>query len=173
MIIGVNQILKDHLATLRGDDGLHIKLSNALIFYLVPVALATMAWLLDFIPTKDFHGVSISFFGIFIALLLNIQVAIFGIFQRVWRPSDDERLREMQDNKLELRKKLLRELNSNISYLILVSCLALVVFLALFSASLQTGAAELISVTIYCHFLIVLTLIIRSAHALFREEYNI
>lgn len=171
MKINIIGIILDHLGTLRDAKTRRIMKSDIFAFILLPVAAGAMWHLFGPSLDKDAHNVSITFFGIFIALLLNIQVAIFAILQRKWDPPSDEKLKLVQQGKLKERLRLLSELNVNISYLILFCCLALVWFLILFVYRSCTQITSAISVTIYVHFLFTLIMIVKRSHALFQREY--
>jgi hypothetical protein len=118
----------DHLNTLRNGETKNIAFFDIALFYLLPLICGLLALFLSCSVTDEFFNVSITFFGIFIALLINVQVAIFGIFLRKWDLPADERFAEIRLEKLAQRDRLLREVNANLSYLILISCLALVFF---------------------------------------------
>lgn len=121
---------------------------------------------------KDVYNVSITFFGIFLALLLNLQVAIFAIFQRKWALPEDVRLREIQKGELRDRRKLLSELNANISYLTIVSCISLATMLIFYVRQMVSGWQPALTAALYAHFLLTLLMIIKRSHALFQKEYR-
>jgi hydrogenase-4 membrane subunit HyfE len=171
MKIGVSRIVIDHLNTLRNAETGRIALFDLVIFFLLPIFGGLASLLLRGSVTDEFYNVSITFFGIFIALLLNVQVAIFGIFLRKWDSPRDDRLAEIKLSKLVQRNLLLKEVNANISYLILTSCLALVFFLIMFSKDYETGIYPALSVVLYCHFMLTLLMVVKRSHALFQREY--
>ncbi|WGJ14034.1 hypothetical protein QEV83_15425 [Methylocapsa sp. D3K7] len=125
-----------------------------------------------FAASKDIYNVSITFFGIFAALLLNLQVAAFGIFQRKWEIPGDQKMAEMQESTLKIRRVLLKEINSNISYLILVSSVAIIVFLLLYITDWKSALPSALAVCLYWHFILTLLMIIKRSHALFQREYK-
>lgn len=172
MKIGVKAILRDHFATLRNAESGKTSYVDIFIFYFVPLAGSASAYFLEFSVSSQAYNVSITFFGIFLPLLLNIQVAIFTIFQRKWNEPSDARLAEMQRDVLSNRKQLLGELNANISYLTLVSCVGLTAVLIFYAQELLGGIAAAFSVFLYVHFLLTFLMIIKRAHALFQREYR-
>ncbi len=119
MKINVSYIVVDHLNTLRDARTRKISKSDLFTFYAAPALIGTLSFWKLLGLTKDFYNLSITFFGIFIALFLNLQVAIFGILQRKWERPDDDKLAEIQAETLNNRRLLLKEMNANISYLIL------------------------------------------------------
>jgi hydrogenase-4 membrane subunit HyfE len=170
--IGVGGILRDHIATLRDDGGSTISCVDILVFYVLPIAASLAAYSTCFQLTKDVYNVSVTFFGIFLALLLNLQVAIFAIFQRKWREFQDERSQHIQEETLRARRILLGELNANISYLTLTSCISLAAVLIFYVKDMQAGWAPAVTAALYLHFLLTLLMIVKRSHALFQKEYR-
>jgi hypothetical protein len=119
MKINPIRIIFDHFGTLSNVTTGRRSIFDFLLFYFLPLALSITSFDSLILSTKDFFSVSITFFGIFIALLLNIQVAMFGIYQRRWRRPQDSAEFEEQTEAIRTRGKLLGEINSNISYCIL------------------------------------------------------
>jgi len=152
---------------------MRISAVDLLLFYAFPLALAIAAYVFHVhLKKADAFSVSVTFFGIFIALLLNLQVAIFAILQRRWEPSTDERMRSYQIEKFEDRQTLLAELNANLSYLILLCCVALFASLVFFVAEWTAGFGPAAMVFLYIHFLITLVMIVKRSHVLFQSEYS-
>jgi len=170
--INVASIVRDHWATLYDVRSNRTNYTDVIVFYVLPILLGATAYTLSFKIKIDFYNVSITFFGIFLALLLNIQVAIFGIFQRKWETPNDDRQADTQRSELIDRRKLLSELNSNISYLTVVSCTALVVFIVFYVSENKEGVCPAISVTLYAHFILTFVMIAKRSHALFQKEYR-
>jgi len=172
MKINILPIVRDHLTTLYDANSNRTKLTDILIFYIIPLAAGAIAFTLNFKVKADSYNVSITFFGIFLALLLNIQVAIFGIFQRKWdAPLDQIKAQEQTKLRIE-RRKLLSELNTNISYLTVVSSVALVAFLIFYVAELDEGLSPAVAVILYSHFILTFMMIVKRSHALFQKEYT-
>lgn len=172
MKINVLSIIRSHLETLYDARSNKTAFMDIFVFYAVPAISGAAAYLLSFKVEVENYNVSITFFGIFLALLLNIQVAIFSIFQRRWEPPGDERQAQIQEEDLEVRRILLRELNTNIAYLTVVSCLALVSFLIFYVLKMKCGFAPALALTLYSHFILTFVMIIKRSHALFQKEYT-
>lgn len=172
MKINVIPVINDHFQTLRDARSGKYSKFDFFIFYVIPIVcgIAPLFWCIRF--ESSFYNISVTFFGIFIALLLNVQVAIFGIFQRKWDIPDDARLVEIQNEKLEERRVLLGELNSNLSYMTLVSCLALIAFLAFFVFDFGVIIMASITCVFYAHFILTLMMTVKRAHTLFQMEYD-
>ena len=101
-----------------------------------------------------------------------MQVAVFGIYLRRWEPPTDKILLTQRYAKLLERKLLLREVNASISYLVLISCFALVWFLFLLMKAYTCGVWPAISVLLYAHFMLTLLMVVKRVHVLFAREYT-
>lgn len=172
MKIDFRSIIIDHVATLHDDKRNCVAASDIIIFYTFPIILSVLAHFVDVPIDRDVYNVSITFYGIFVALLLNIQVAIFGIFQRKIDPPADKKLASLFNDRLKKRQKLLGELNSNLSYMMLVCCLALVTFLILYTFKFVSRFSVSVTVLIYSHFLLTLMMTVKRTHVLFQKEYR-
>lgn len=172
MKFNVLQIIRDHWATLRPATSNSTHYGDLIVFYGTPIAAGAVAYVLKFNFRPETYNVSITFFGIFVALLLNIQVAIFGIFLRKWDLPPDDRQAHIQNEHLELRRTLLSELNTNISYLTVVCSAALITFLVFYIVELSKGLGPAMATVIYCHFMLTFLMIVKRAYALFQNEYS-
>ena len=180
MKINIVGIIIDHIKTLhdfdheeqRGNDKQKkIARDDFLIFFILPVFAAFLLALLGPILDKDTYTVSVSIFAIFSALLLNVQIALFSIYHRSWSQLDDKNLQTMQNSKIDTRRMLIRQLNTNISYSIVVSCSAVMVFFFLYIFKSSSFLATFICYLLFIHFFLTLIMIIKRAHALFDTEY--
>lgn len=172
MKINVSSIVRDHFETLYDSRSNRASFSDVVIFYVAPVVAAIFSYYFKVNLDSDAYNISVTFFGIFIALMLNIQVAIFSIFQRKWELPSDERVANSIVNALADRKKLLMELNANLSYIILVCCVALVISLFSYIKSFNNCVIPAMMVFLYAHFLLTLLMVVKRAHALFHKEYR-
>lgn len=172
MKIDVTPIIVDHLNTLRDHRSGRRSIFDLAIFYGLPIFSSYIPFHFKIELDDSFYNLSITFFGIFIALLLNVQVAIFGIFQRKWEKPEDEHLASIQAQKLKERRALLGELNANLSYMVLFSCLSLVVFLAFYVLKLDKTIPSCVTFAIYVHFVLTLFMSVKRAHVLFQMEYD-
>ncbi|WP_082564651.1 hypothetical protein [Caulobacter sp. Root1472] len=172
MKVDVTSIIRDHLRTLYNARTGKSSLGDAVIFFLLPALAGGFSFLLKFSVAQEFYNVSITFFGIFIALLLNIQVAIFAIFQRKWDLPKDKKLAEIAFEKMTSRNLLLKELNANISYLVLFCCAALLVAVVFYVLKWSAWVAPSFVVIMYSHFFFTLIMIVKRSHALFQMEYS-
>ena len=172
MKVNVWQIVVDHINTLRNVVSKKVSAFDIFLFFIVPLLGGLLSYFCCIRATADFYNISVTFFGVFVALLLNFQVAAFGIYNRQWRRNDDEKSSITRDDKLRVRAQLLKEINSNISYLIVVSIISIVFFLILYaiqtSGLVVTGA----SLAIYMHFVLTLLMVVKRSHILFKKEYD-
>ena len=172
MKVNIWQIVADHLCTLRNNVTGKISIVDILLFFFVPIFAGVLVYFASVKASKDFYNVSMTFFGVFVALLLNFQVAAFGIYNRKRGLSEDEKLSKIQIAEIEIRRRLLGEINANISYLILVSVVAIVIFLFLYSVEETGQVAASLSWILYTHFILTLLMVVKRSHILFRKEYD-
>ncbi len=171
MKIEPTRIVIDHLKSLKNAETGKVSAVDYVIFFVVPVLAGALGW--KFIcPDNNAYDATLTFFGIFIGLLINIQVALFAILQRKWREGTDERSRPIKDEKLTTRLRLLKQANSNISYLTLISCLGAALALASYAGFSGSGAPAALISFVVAHFFLTLLMIIKRLHALFAEEYD-
>ena len=172
MKIDVLPIIRDHFGTLRDARTEKYSVVDFALFYGLPLVSASVPFVWRIKLDDSFYSLSITFFGIFIALLLNVQVAIFGIFQRKWDRPEDDNLAVLQNEKLEERRILLGELNANLSYMVLFSCISLVAFLIFTVFNVMSVLIAAATVAIYIHFVLTLMMAVKRAHTLFQMEYE-
>lgn len=172
MKIDFRQIIIDHFSTLRDDRSGRLSLFDIFVFFIIPICLGIAAWRCKLTFDRDVYNVAITFFGIFVALLLNVQVAIFGIFQRKPEAPVDARLMTKFETRLATRKSLLSELNANLSYLCFVCCIALVVFISFYTLKENRPVSTGITLLLFSHFLVTLLMTVKRTHILFQQEYR-
>jgi hypothetical protein len=172
MKISFSHIISSHLDTLKDQGSKRLSREDVLLFYVLPAIGGILSYFSGLVVDKNAYGVSISVFAIFSGLLLNVQVALFGILQRTWKAKGDEILDAQQAQKLLERRDLLSEINTNISYLVLVCCLSVSLFLVLYMIELKRPFEVSISTFIYSHFLLTLLMVIKRSHAVFQKEFD-
>ena len=171
--ISVSRILRDHIKTLRASEKDAVSKPDLFLFYGLPLIIAFIV--VDFSnPTAetDWNGQALTFFGIFLALLINVQVALFAILQRGRSAQSSSKRANLQAADLELRRALLGEINATISYLNLVCVIALAISLSMSVASVGSRAAVLVLLIFYSHFLLTMLMVLKRSHALFQKEYE-
>lgn len=171
MKIDISRIILEHLRTLRDQGHSRIALKDIATFYIAPILFSIIGSV--FICDIDDNVLigSLTVFSIFAALLLNVQIAIFGIFQREWDIKTDKIKEEIVEEKLKLRRKLISEINTNVSYLILITCVALTCCLIFLAFSVPQFLMTGLLAFIYTHFLLTLLMVIKRSHNVFEQEY--
>jgi hypothetical protein len=172
--IDVRHIVSDHFKTLVNAQTGKTSLVDVFTFYVVP-GLVTSLIVHDFKAfPESFYGLAISVFSIFAALLFSVQIALFNIFHGRAPTGQRDSVNESpaQKEKTKDRNDLIKEVNSNISYLILLSCLG-VATLLFFSLTVRLELVRSIFSSYFvAHFLLTIVLIVARVHTLFDEEYK-
>lgn len=78
--LDVSGIINQHVKTLRRYGSENVSKTDLFTFYGIPGITSTLIYAINTPLVHDAYNVSITVFGIFIALLLNVQVAIFAVF---------------------------------------------------------------------------------------------
>lgn len=175
MKVDVWFIVCEHIRTLTidGVDGKpRNSLGDSLLFYALPLVLGGLAWWFCFEVREAVYELSVSVFAIFSALLLSVQVAMYGVFKSERKLSNDKVLDDASREKVEELRRLLREINTNISYLILLSCVAVSIFLVFFAISLPPSVETGILIAVYAHFILTVAMVLKRAHLVFDAEYR-
>lgn len=172
MKFDVTRIIRAHFKSLRDAETNKVAFFDVAAFYLVPIALAIVAFVLQIELPEVVLQVSISVFSIFSALLISAQVAMYGVFSRHVPPSDDNIENEVIFRSLEEERVVLKETNSNVSYLILISCISVCVFVVFIAANIHSSIEASVTVMIYLHFLVNLLMAIKRIHILFDVAYS-
>ena len=171
MKINFSITLKDHFLSLSNANG-NPSFVDYIIFFIFPISLGIMAAYLDVKIHEGAMGSLLAIASIFAALLLNVQVALFGIFQIKPKLSEDIKLTNIEKQKISDRKRVLIEVNANIAYTILVCiilcCLIFLFNLIDFSLKLTSG----ILVALSSHIILNIFMIVKRSYVLFSNEYK-
>lgn len=171
----VGTIVTSHINTMRIDVGngeSRYSRSDFTIFYLFPVFLAIALVGLDVPLSTDAFSVSISVFSIFAALLFSAQVAMYGIFRAQRQSPRNQTEANIQQESIKNETDLLREVNTNISYLILISCVCVSIFFICHTFKLTNGPARFLLYSLFAHFILTLLMLIKRSHLLFDNSYK-
>ena len=172
MKINIWIIISDHIATLRNARNGGISYLDLGIFFGVPFIFAILAFDSRLKFPDDFSSLSITFFGIFIALLLNMQLAIYGIHQKGQPRNSANQRNEIDEKEYCLKRTLMAELNASISYLTLISTVALVLSFLHFILHIEQPFFVPISVFLYTHFALTLLMVLKRSYILFKKEFS-
>lgn len=170
--INILSIIVCHIKTLRDGDSEKISASDFIVFYALPAAVIFLLIFFKIeIPEKAME-LSISIFSIFAALLLSVQVAIYSVSLREISAPDDQKKKGEYENRLKFRKRIIKELNDNVSYLILLSVVAVTVTLLSFVACPYKAIVNAIATAIYIHFFLTIIMVVKRASIVFSREYE-
>lgn len=175
MKINILFIITEHLNTLssQSPDGSQERSKrDILLFFGLPMILGVISYFFGVEAQEALYELSVSVFAIFSALLLSAQVAMYGVFKSDRRGLKDQVLDDEDRERAEEMRKLIREVNTNISYLIIISCLAVSVFLIFFAIKLPARLETGVLITIYAHFILTLSMVLKRAHLVFDSEYR-
>lgn len=175
MKIDVRHIVAAHLGTLTNARTGKLSATDILTFYVLPgIIAAFIAFDSEQFP-ETFYGLAISVFAIFAALLFSVQIALFSILQRdmsAKKSVSEAKARAGLEDRVDQRRELIREVNANISYLILIACLGVAMLLAFSLTSHLAIERSIASTFLVCHFVLTVLLVIARVHTLFDEEYR-
>lgn len=172
MKFSVYQIVRAHLLTLREADSNSPSAWELTQFYVFPFIFSSIAFGLCAKLDTEFYSVSVSIFSIFCALLLSVQVALYSILRDRLSLPDDPLEKEIEVRRHREERVLLRELNSNISYLILLSCIGVTIFLIFVAVDAYEVAQSAFFLYFYSHFFLTVLMVLKRAHAVFDIQYR-
>lgn len=164
-------IITSHVKTLRGDNEKY-QWSDFATFYAIPIGVGVIAILMCWqVPEKALE-LSISVFSIFAALLLSVQVALYSVSLRDIAKPDDPKKSKDYEKRQKDRKLMIKELNDNVSYLILLSVVTVTITLTLFFSEAPRYFGSAIAIAFYLHFLLTILMVIKRASIVFSREYE-
>ncbi|QLB23341.1 hypothetical protein [Phocoenobacter skyensis] len=115
--INILYIIKEHFCTLTDNKGKLSKI-DILTFFVLPIFISVTFSFYEIGMTKDITSLIISFSSIIVSLLVSVLILVYSTYDNI---------EKNEDNISNLKRKVLAELFSNISYTIL-SGIILVVF---------------------------------------------
>lgn len=174
-------IIRDHFLTLRSGENIlkeDTKLSKVdlFLFVLFPLILATLLFLFGVRLSNDNVNSMLTIFSIFTALLFNLLLLVFDITQNNYK---NDRLSPRD----KILKIVLKNIFSNISFLILNSIVLLIFLLLLIFNFEIVPAFETIEnflrgfayITIYSlsiNFILTLIMILKRIHLLLNKQFS-
>jgi hypothetical protein len=171
MKVGLKSIISSHVATLKNVGDETTSRADLLLFFGLPLFGAIVCWYFCLKFTNEVYSASISVFAIFSALLFSVQVAMYGVFRSDRKSTGDKVLDADAQTYAEKARVLLREVNANISYLILISCISVTTFLIFVAAPISERVEAAGLVLLYSHFLLTVAMVLKRAHEIFDAEY--
>lgn len=149
-----------------------ISILDVVIFYFLPVVASAYTWYMGIVLDKHVYPIFLGFFGVFLAIFVNIQVALLAIFH-----GNSSKLRdtveERADGKMiSDRRLLLQETNSNLSYLNIFVTAAMALFLLASIDVVSDLITSSFTVFFLSHFLLTFLMIVKRTYALLHNEFS-
>lgn len=164
------RILRDHFHTLKDYGSTSYSISDIVVAYPVPLILAVVAW--QFVPylTDGFVNTVLDSVSIMAALLLNLQVLMIGVAEKIGTSLDPQ---ERRDPLNRARFRALQDANYNISYSILVCLILIVSLLLTYVPRVPLIVAQAGSVWVYfwiANFIVTLLRILQLVHVSLKDQ---
>jgi hypothetical protein len=131
--ISIFGIIKDHIGTLRDNRTNKIYIPDIILFFVIPGIISSVMIQFEIRLNDGFVNALITSFSIFSALLFNLLLLVYSISDK---PENNYNNSDaLERDKVVRRRILLREIYINISFLILISTIAVVSLLTYFLKS--------------------------------------
>lgn len=167
-------IVWDHLKTLRDERRGNISIPDVLIFFGLPLLMSIAYYLFPiFSIPKDIIGSLIAIFSIFSALLFSAQIALYSLAPKPPDNADDDIINQQRLKRFNRQRSFFKDVNANTSYLILLSCLALVAFLIIKISDLSEELKGAILILLVTHFFLTLLMLIKRTHIAFSLGHDL
>lgn len=176
--INISEIFSAHLGTLRMAGARNASKAEFILFFVFPIFFSLAFSTLLSVEGEAYLNTIIAVYAIFSALLINAQVALYTIF-RSWpaipEPNEggsktkNQEIREKKDNN---SRRLVREVNANLSYLTLISAFALVLSFAFSVIPVRSSVEFFISLVLFTHFFLTLLMAVKRIYRLFDAEFQ-
>jgi hypothetical protein len=172
--INILDIVFSHTKTLHGAENEKILVLDLTLFYAIPVLFGLLFFI--FVPKLDENYISsvISLYAIFSALLINAQIGLYSIF-RSWETHNDTvptKNDKIRISRMSSRKRLVKDLNVNLSYLIVISTIALCICFLFIIFDFNRKIEDVVLITLAAHFVMTLLMAIKRVHVMFDGEYR-
>lgn len=128
--ISVIGIVKDHIATLRNNRTGKIHFPDIVLFFIFPGIISGLMLQLGVSLNDGFVNALITSFSIFSALLFNLLLLVYDISDKLDNKPQGTNIAE--NNKIIIRRELLREIYVNVSFSILISMTVVIILLSYF-----------------------------------------
>lgn len=173
--INLTQIIKAHAQTLRDVNSQRISLLDYFYLLFCPLILSVLASIFLDQKTDAYLTAIIAIYAIFSALLINAQIALYTIFQSWSKPvqsGSDTKNSRIRASKSNDGRRLMAEVNSNLSYMVVIAALALFLTILFVMANIATKVEVFISVLFLSHFLLTLMMVIKRMFLIFNAEFQ-
>lgn len=170
--INVSIIFRDHLSTLIDDRTGRLQLSDFALFYFAPIFAGLVYYFRPFELPESIESALIAVFSVFGALLFSAQVALYTLSPASENPHADKILRIEQQERHSREVKYFRDINYNVSYLILLSCLFLILFIGLMVMNPENNIKGGILIASVSHFFLSLLMLVKRTHVAFALRHS-
>ncbi|MGQ3674229.1 hypothetical protein ACT6QH_01815 [Xanthobacter sp. TB0139] len=170
--VNIYIIIRDHMCTLVDDRSGKISVPDIIFFYGLPTALAVGYYFFPFSIPDGLMSALIAVFSVFGALLFSAQMALFSLSPRAPHQTGDSTTDSRDHARYIREKKFFSDVNFNVSYLILLSCLFLTSFVVLMLTNWRDNVEGAILVAMISHFFLTLLMLIKRTHVAFSSKYS-
>lgn len=170
--INILIILRDHLSTLTDDNSGKISWLDIGFFYCLPIALGVAFYLHPIALPSSIEGALIAVFSVFGALLFSAQVALYSLSPSAPDECGDPIQNAANIERARKEKNFFKDVNYNVSYLILLSCIFLILFIALMVASASARVEGAVLTFAVTHFFLSLLMLVKRSHVAFSLRHS-
>ena len=171
--INIVVVLRDHFSTLRNDKTGRLSLSDIALFYGLPCALGLAAYLYPVKIPTNIEGALIAVFSVFAALLFSAQIALYSLTPKEPDSGTDAIQEKLNSSKFTRQREFFRDVNYNVSYLILLSCLFLIAFIGIMVAEPADNLKGAILSFSVSHFFLTLLMLVKRTHVAFSLGHSL
>jgi hypothetical protein len=165
-------ILATYLGSLRAPGSKRVAVAAILLYYGGPLALSALVYLFGTANTQvNWSAQGFSIFAIFLGLLISVQLSVFSIYNRFRTAAHDE-FGVADEAEMGFATTELKRMNSLISYLNLISVVAMSACMVLAVANAPVIIQEAVVLSFYAHFLLNAFLLLRRGHVLFQKGFG-
>jgi hypothetical protein len=171
--IDFSSIIIEHLATLRNDRTGRRSISDLFLFYILPIVIGLYFFFFPIEVKNELLSALIAVYSVFAALLFSAQIALASLAPKLPRDSDDTTMKMKYSEDFQHTVLYLAEVNSTVSYLILLACLQLFLFAGFIF--LQPPAAVEVALVVgsSMHFFLSLLMLVKRSHVAFKRAYDL
>jgi len=170
--INILIVVRDHLATLYDDSTNKFSFVDFGFFYLAPLLLSGLYYYCPFSLPSDVNSALIAVFSVFGALLFSAQMALYGLSPKTPNTGRDPTSDQREIARFKRDRKFFADVNYNVSYLILLSVLSLLIFVAMMITNLSGRIEGAILVALVSHFFLTLLMLVKRTHIAFSSKYH-
>jgi hypothetical protein len=175
--INIYPIIRGHFDSFKDQNGKYLK-GDLIGFFLIPLIIAIILVCQGFQVVEKYINTAIIAETIFVPLLVNVLVVVYGLIDRIEKRKSDRGNSKGEDKALsqtdDKKIKLLKQLYANISYTILLSGLCLVA-LALYSVQCLPwwliAANHVLLYFLVINLFLTALMIMKRLHVLLEKEF--